>query len=355
MNPTTGSAQTDASGVATFTYTGNNPGDDTITACYEQTDTPPCEALASATKTWTAPETTGPTVDESSEPPTVTSGNNVLQTFTVTNTSDVTETNVGLAITFPAGATVLSSNPEQGTCTAGPATLTCSLGTIASGATVTIPVTVQVPAGFPPGLFAPSADVSSDQSGTGSAGPLPGSTVVAPTGGEASGYVPPGGTITTGDATPANPTAAQLHAAEHRLGCADLAHDGGEHADVLWQPALPGPAPDPLAVRWRLRRPAAPAGAGHQHRQVGRAALRSGVPGVGAEGGHDASRRCSCPTACRCGTTVASGGTGGGTRSSAAPRSRCRRRASAKRYFDRNGDSHVEILVLQGDPKFGRR
>ena len=27
----------------------------------------------------------------------------------------------------------------------------------------------------------------------------------------------------------------------------------------------------------------------------------------------------------------------------------------SRRYFDRHGDSHVEILVLQGDPKFGRR
>jgi hypothetical protein len=27
----------------------------------------------------------------------------------------------------------------------------------------------------------------------------------------------------------------------------------------------------------------------------------------------------------------------------------------AKRYIDAQGDSHVEILVLSGDPKFGRR
>ena len=27
----------------------------------------------------------------------------------------------------------------------------------------------------------------------------------------------------------------------------------------------------------------------------------------------------------------------------------------SRRYFDRQGDAHVEILVLQGDPKFGRR
>ena len=26
-----------------------------------------------------------------------------------------------------------------------------------------------------------------------------------------------------------------------------------------------------------------------------------------------------------------------------------------RRYFDRNFDSHVQILILQGDPKFGRR
>lgn len=27
----------------------------------------------------------------------------------------------------------------------------------------------------------------------------------------------------------------------------------------------------------------------------------------------------------------------------------------SRRYLDRNGDSHVEILILEGDPKFGRR
>ena len=69
------------------------------------------EALASATKTWTPPDTNGPTVTESSEPPTVTAGNNVLQTFTVTNTSEGSLTNVSLAVTFPAGSTVISSSP----------------------------------------------------------------------------------------------------------------------------------------------------------------------------------------------------------------------------------------------------
>jgi Domain of unknown function DUF11 len=354
VNPTTGSALTDASGVATFTYTGTNPGDDTITACYEQTDTPPCEALASATKTWSAPETSGPTVDESSEPPTVTSGNNVLQTFTVTNASDVTQTNVGLAITFPAGATVQSSNPEQGTCTAGPATLTCSLGTIASGATVTIPVTVQVPVDYPPGLFAPAADVSSDQSGTGSAGPLPGSTVVAPTGGEASGYVPPGGTLTTGDATPANPTAASFTLPNSGSGapisltteestptfCGNqlcrgrlltLSPFGGGYDDPKHPPVLD------ISIDKSVVRRFGPAFRVWVQKEDTTIApvLVPNCMSLRSHGRywwhwrwHTFKRgaKIAMPSPC-----------------------------VAKRYFDRNGDSHVEILVLQGDPKFGRR
>ncbi len=354
VNPTSTTAQTDAGGVATFTYTGNNPGDDTITACYDADNAPPCEALASAAKTWTPVDTGGPTVTESSQPPTVTSGNNVLQTFTVTNTSDVTETNVSLAATFPAGSTVVSSAPEQGTCTAGPATLTCALGSIAAGASVAVPVVVQVPAGFPPGEFAPSATVTSDQTGTDPAGPLPGSTVVAPTGGQASGYVPPGGTISTGNATPADPTAASFTLPNTGSGspitlttevstptfCGNqlcrgrlltLSPFGGGYDDPLHPPVL-DISLDKSVVRrsgpaWRVW---------VQKEDTTTAPVL--VPDCRSLRYHghfwwhwkwhrfNRGAKIAVPSPC-----------------------------VSRRYFDRQGDAHVEILVLQGDPKFGRR
>jgi uncharacterized repeat protein (TIGR01451 family) len=371
VNPTTGTGTTNASGVATFTYTGTNAGEDQISACYNADSTGPCEAQASATKTWTgvtpvthtltvnitgngsvtstpsgvacpedctgeftegetvalAPEpsegfvfsgwsgacsgngacnvtmsadqTVGATfspvavtrtlnvgvtgagsvtsdpagidcpescsapfadgtsvaltatpdegstftgwggacsgtegctvtmsadqsvtatfeaivppsgdlpVTEASSPDLTTAGNQVLQTFTVTNESDGPQTGVTVTAAFPAGSTVVAATPSQGSCTIGAASVTCALGTIPGGASVTIPVRVTVPAGFAPGTFAPTATSASDQTGTSDFTELPGTQVVAPGGGQAGGFVPPGGTITTGPASPANPT-----------------------------------------------------------------------------------------------------------------------------------------------------
>lgn len=64
-NPQTGTATTDATGKATFTYTGTNPGQDNIVACFDETGDGDCEASASATKTWTSiqPGNLPPVVD----------------------------------------------------------------------------------------------------------------------------------------------------------------------------------------------------------------------------------------------------------------------------------------------------
>jgi hypothetical protein len=59
-NTTSGSATSDASGNATFTYAGTNPGTDTITACADINNNGLCdpeEPTATATKTWEAPIT----------------------------------------------------------------------------------------------------------------------------------------------------------------------------------------------------------------------------------------------------------------------------------------------------------
>jgi uncharacterized repeat protein (TIGR01451 family) len=65
----------------------------------------------------------------------------VTYTLTVTNKGPETATNVQLADPAPAGITYLTATPSQGTCSVGPALVTCSLGTIAPGQTVTIRVT----------------------------------------------------------------------------------------------------------------------------------------------------------------------------------------------------------------------
>ena len=65
----------------------------------------------------------------------------VKYSLTVTNKGPDTATNVQLADPAPAGITYLTANPSQGTCNLSPALITCSLGSIAPGQTVTIAIT----------------------------------------------------------------------------------------------------------------------------------------------------------------------------------------------------------------------
>ena len=65
----------------------------------------------------------------------------VNYSLTVTNKGPDTATNVQLADPAPAGITYLTANPSQGTCNLSPALITCSLGSIAAGQTVTIAIT----------------------------------------------------------------------------------------------------------------------------------------------------------------------------------------------------------------------
>lgn len=76
-------------------------------------------------------------VTVASSPATVTAGRAAQETYTVTNTGDGSETNAGLVINFPPGSTIVSNDPSQGTCTVGPASLTCSFGT--TGGTFSLP------------------------------------------------------------------------------------------------------------------------------------------------------------------------------------------------------------------------
>jgi hypothetical protein len=67
-NPTTGQGATNSGGAASFTYTGAQDGDDTVTACHDNNGNGSCdagEATATATVTWTvpAPINSAPEVD----------------------------------------------------------------------------------------------------------------------------------------------------------------------------------------------------------------------------------------------------------------------------------------------------
>jgi len=65
----------------------------------------------------------------------------VNYSLSVTNKGPDTATNVQLADPAPAGISYLSANPSQGSCSVTPSLITCNLGTIAPGQTVTIAIT----------------------------------------------------------------------------------------------------------------------------------------------------------------------------------------------------------------------
>ncbi len=69
---------------------------------------------------------------------------NVTYTITVTNNGPTAATNVVLSNTITAGTSFVSSQTSQGTCSNPP--LTCSLGSMVSGATATITLTYAMPA-----------------------------------------------------------------------------------------------------------------------------------------------------------------------------------------------------------------
>jgi uncharacterized repeat protein (TIGR01451 family) len=70
----------------------------------------------------------------------------VNYSLTVTNRGPDTATDVQVADPAPAGIAYLTATPSQGTCNLGPAVVTCSLGTIAPGQTVTIAITARATA-----------------------------------------------------------------------------------------------------------------------------------------------------------------------------------------------------------------
>jgi hypothetical protein len=198
-NPNTGAVNTDAAGLAQFCYTGANAGADTITAAVGTvSDT--------ATQQWSGTPT-GLTVTGVATPEQITAGSVGKVRFTIRN-GTVNPLGVTADITLPGGATPVSITTSAGTCGAfSGGTATCTFPGVSPGGTRGITVIAQS-ADTTRGPFLTSIDVSG---GGGSASADAGPNVVAPTPGQASGFVPPGGSISTGtSATPSNNTVATL-------------------------------------------------------------------------------------------------------------------------------------------------
>ena len=74
-------------------------------------------------------------------PASVTAGQRLTYTVVVTNNGPATAQDVQVVDALPAGTTLVAVTPSQGTCNAG---VTCDLGSLAMGQTVTVVVTVTV-------------------------------------------------------------------------------------------------------------------------------------------------------------------------------------------------------------------
>ncbi|PUA79781.1 DUF11 domain-containing protein [Nocardioides currus] len=84
-------------------------------------------------------------ITKTAAPEPVTAGNQITYTLTARNAGPTAASGVSVVDTLPTGATYVSSNPSTGTCAVNGQTLTCDLGTVASGAAPTITVVVRVP------------------------------------------------------------------------------------------------------------------------------------------------------------------------------------------------------------------
>ena len=123
---------------ASVTLTENDPNtSDNITPAIATTVNPPpiIDADLSITKT-------------DSPDPVALVGDPLTYTITVTNNGPATATGVTMTDSLPASVTLVSATPSQGPPCSGTTTITCNLGTLASGssATVTVIVTTKPPA-----------------------------------------------------------------------------------------------------------------------------------------------------------------------------------------------------------------
>jgi uncharacterized repeat protein (TIGR01451 family) len=82
-------------------------------------------------------------ITKSDSPDPVTLGNELTYTLTVTNNGPSTATGVQVADELPAATTFVSVSSGQGTCAHAAGVVTCGLGTMAPGATVTITIVVR--------------------------------------------------------------------------------------------------------------------------------------------------------------------------------------------------------------------
>ena len=124
----------DPSTRGTLTNTANVAGNETDTDPSNDTSTATTSVIGEADLS----------VTKSDSPDQVVAGTDLSYVLTVANAGPSDATSVTITDTLPAGVTFVSSSPASPTCNESSGTMTCALGTLASGATTTIEVQVGV-------------------------------------------------------------------------------------------------------------------------------------------------------------------------------------------------------------------
>ena len=165
-------------GVATANFTltvevASNSGtiSNTAWATSDATDGNAGNSGSTAAGVVAGPATADVEITKTTGSTTATPGGTVTYTITVTNAGPSPATNIVVSDDLPAGLTLISATPSQGTCNASDP-VSCNLGTIASGGSATITLSTQVTATS--GTISNTASVTSDQdSDTASSAPIP--------------------------------------------------------------------------------------------------------------------------------------------------------------------------------------
>ena len=93
----------------------------------------------------TTPTNSDRSVVKTDSPDPVVAGNNIAYTLTITNNGPDMATGVRLIDTLPGGTTFISADSTQGTCNEAGGTVTCDIGDVANGATITASIVVTAP------------------------------------------------------------------------------------------------------------------------------------------------------------------------------------------------------------------
>jgi len=159
--PVGGTATYTATGTVSSGAIGTLSNTASVTAPGGVTDPDPANNTANDTDVLTPEADLVMGKTDSADP--VSPGDPLTYTLTVTNAGPSDATAVAVLDTLPGGVTFVSSVPGPPICTIGGATLTCGLGSLASGgnAAVTVDVTVNDPQG--PGVLVNAATVSASE------------------------------------------------------------------------------------------------------------------------------------------------------------------------------------------------